>query len=97
MEDSEKKVVKVRIFGQEYSIRATTDEAHTRECAALVDSKMAEIQRSAPSSLNASQIAILAAMNISNELMSAKRGEYSFKGEVESKIQSLIGRIEEII
>jgi cell division protein ZapA len=97
MEDSEKKVVKVRIFGQEYSIRATTDEAHTRECAALVDSKMAEIQRSAPSSLNASQIAILAAMNISNELMSAKRGEYSFKGEVESKIQSLIGRIEEIV
>jgi len=79
MEDSEKKVVKVRIFGQEYSIRATTDEAHTRECAALVDSKMAEIQRSAPSSLNASQIAILAAMNISNELMSAKRGEYSLK------------------
>ena len=97
MEDSEKKVVKVRIFGQEYSIRATADEAHTRECAALVDSKMAEIQRSAPSSLNASQIAILAAMNISNELMSAKRGEYSFKGEVESKIQSLIGRIEEIV
>ncbi len=97
MEDSEKKVVKVRIFGQEYSIRATVDETHIRECAALVDRKMSEIQRSAPSSLNASKIAILAAMNISDELMSAKRGEYSFKGEVESKIQSLIGRIEEIV
>ena len=38
MENSEKKVVKVRIFGQEYSIRATVNEAHIRECAALVDS-----------------------------------------------------------
>ncbi|MDG1090024.1 MAG: cell division protein ZapA [Candidatus Marinimicrobia bacterium] len=97
MDNSEKKVVKVRIFGQEYSIRATVNEAHIRECAALVDKRMAEIQRSAPSSLNASKIAILAAMNISDELMSAQRGEYSFKGEVESKIKSLVERIEEIV
>ena len=46
--------------------------------------------------MNASKIAILAAMNISDELFGARRGEYSFKGEVESKVISLIERIEEI-
>ena len=34
--------------------------------------------------------------NISDELFGARRGEYSFKGEVESKVKSLIERIEEI-
>ena len=46
--------------------------------------------------MNASKIAILAAMNISDELFGARRGEYYFKGEVESKVKSLIERIEEI-
>ena len=57
---------------------------------------MHEVQRSVPSSMNASKIANLAAMNISDELFGARRGEYSFKGEVESKVKSLIERIEEI-
>ena len=60
------------------------------------DKKMHEVQKSVPSSMNASKIAILAAMNISDELFGARRGEYSFKGEVESKVKSLIERIEEI-
>ena len=69
---------------------------YIKEVAAYVDKKMHEVQRSVPSSMNASKIAILAAMNISDELFGARRGEYSFKGEVESKIKSLIERIEEI-
>ena len=97
MENKEPRLVKVRIFGQEYSIRATTEEKYIKEVAAYVDKKMAEIQKSVPSGLNASKIAILAAMNISDELFKAIRGEYSFKGEVESKIESLIQRIDQVI
>ncbi|NBV72858.1 cell division protein ZapA [bacterium] len=94
--ESNKKLVNVRIFGQEYPIRASSNEAYIKEVAAYVDKKMHEVQRSVPSSMNASKIAILAAMNISDELFGARRGEYSFKGEVESKVKSLIERIEEI-
>lgn len=97
MENKEPRLVKVRIFGQEYSIRATTEEKYIKEVAAYVDKKMAEIQKSVPSGLNASKIAILAAMNISDELFNARRGEYSFKGKVESKIESLIQRIDQVI
>ena len=94
--ESNKKLVNVRIFGQEYPIRASSNEVYIKEVAAYVDKKMHEVQRSVPSSMNASKIAILAAMNISDELFGARRGEYSFKGEVESKVKSLIERIEEI-
>ena len=94
--EADKKLVKVRIFGQEYQIRASSNEDYIKEVAAYVDQKMNEVQRSVPSSMNASKIAILAAMNISDELFGARRGEYSFKGEVESKVKSLIERIEEI-
>ena len=73
MENKEPRLVKVRIFGQEYSIRATTEEKYIKEVAAYVDKKMAEIQKSVPSGLNASKIAILAAMNISDELFYARR------------------------
>ena len=94
--ESNKKLVNVRIFGQEYPIRASSNEEYSKEVAAYVDKKMHEVQRSVPSYMNASKIAILAAMNISDELFGARRGEYSFKGEVESKVKSLIERIEEI-
>ena len=94
--ESNKKLVNVRIFGQEYPIRASSNEENIKEVASYVDKKMHEVQRSVPSSMNASKIAILAAMNISDELFGARRGEYSFKGEVESKVKSLIERIEEI-
>ncbi len=56
MENKEPRLVKVRIFGQEYSIRATTEEKYIKEVAAYVDKKMAEIQKSVPSGLNASKI-----------------------------------------
>ena len=94
--ESNKKLVNVSILGQEYPIRASSNEDYIKEVASYVDKKMHEVQRSVPSSMNASKIAILAAMNISDELFGARRGEYSFKGEVESKVKSLIERIEEI-
>jgi cell division protein ZapA len=95
MED--KQLVKVWIFGQEYALRASSNEGYIREVASYVDEKMKEIQESAPSSINATKIAILAALNISDELLSYKRGEYAFKEQVETKIKSLIERIDEVI
>lgn len=62
MED--KKLVKVWIFGQEYALRASSNEEYIREVASYVDEKMKEIQDNAPSSINSTKIAILAASNL---------------------------------
>ena len=97
MENKEPRLVKVRIFGQEYSIRATTEEKYIKEVAAYVDKKMAEIQKSVPSGLNASKIAILAAMNIADDLFAEKRNREKSTNEVERKVSSLIEVVEEAI
>ena len=49
--ESNKKLVNVRIFGQEYPIRASSNEDYIKEVAAYVDKKMHEVQRSVPSSI----------------------------------------------
>ena len=54
---------------------SSSNEEYIKEVASYVDKKMHEVQRSVPSSMNASKIAILAAMNISDELFGARRGE----------------------
>ena len=99
MENKEPKLVKVRIFGQEHKIKVkqNTEEKYIKAIASYVDKTIAETKKSVPSGYNAEKITILAAMNISDELFNARRGEYSFKGEVESRIESLIQRIDQVI
>ena len=96
MENKEPKSIMVKIFGRDYPFKATTDEDSIKEAARQVDKKMKDISREAPN-LSTEDIAILAAMHLSDNLNNARRGEYSFKGEVESKIESLIQRIDQVI
>ena len=95
--DSNDNFVKVTIYGQEYTIKAPADASYIKNIAEYVDEKMREVQEELSTPQVPAKVAILAAMNISDELFNARRGEYSFKGEVESKIESLIQRIDQVI
>ena len=95
--DSNDNFVKVTIYGQEYTIKAPADASYIKNIAEYVDEKMREVQEELSTPQIPAKVAILAAMNISDELFNARRGEYSFKGEVESKIESLIQRIDQVI
>ena len=46
--ESNKKLVNVRIFGQEYPIRASSNEDYIKEVAAYVDKKLSLIHISEP-------------------------------------------------
>jgi cell division protein ZapA len=59
-------VMQVEIFNQTYSVRAVGDSDYIRELAAHVDRKMREVAEHAPT-VDAAKIAILAALNISDE------------------------------
>ncbi|MBR5230423.1 MAG: cell division protein ZapA [Firmicutes bacterium] len=63
--------VKVRIFGQEYTISGERDEQTITEIAAYVDAKMREINRFFSSPVPGS-LAALAAVNIADELFEAR-------------------------
>ncbi len=68
MEDNK---VKVRIYGQEYTISGERDEKTIVEIADYVDSKMKEISRFFSSTIPGS-LAVLAAINIADEYFDAK-------------------------
>jgi cell division protein ZapA len=59
--------ITVEIYGQRYNVRGEGDPAYLTELAQLVDSRMREVA-SQVSSLDPVKIAILAALNIADEL-----------------------------
>ncbi|HTC19517.1 MAG TPA: cell division protein ZapA [bacterium] len=63
---SEKKAVTVTIYGNEYTLKGEADPQYIAELAKFVDGKMSEIGKK--SSAPAAKVAILASMNIADEL-----------------------------
>jgi cell division protein ZapA len=69
--DPQEKSAKVTIFGSDYNIRATEDPEYIERIAAYVDGKMRELQGRGTVS-SSTKVAILAAMNIADELHKAR-------------------------
>ena len=96
MENQQSESIIVKIFGKDYSFIATGNQDNIRQAATQVDQKMREIGGKSPN-LSTSDVAILAAMYIFDEYSSSTVGESSFKGRIESRIESLIERIDQAI
>jgi len=63
----EPKSVTVTIFGQSYTLKGGADPGYVQEIAAFVDERMQEVARSSTVG-STSKLAILAAVNIADEL-----------------------------
>lgn len=74
--------VEVTIFDQTYHLRSTGDAEHIREIASLVDERMKQIA-SQITTHDVSKIAILAALNIADEMQNLKA---QFAVELEHKL-----------
>ncbi len=85
--------VEVRIFGQKYRIFAEEDPDQVRELAEYVDGKMEEIARQTRG-VSALKIAILAALNITDELFRAKKQNNYVANSSEKLISLITGAIE---
>jgi cell division protein ZapA len=84
---------KIQIYGKTYSLKSSSSEMDAEEVAGFVDSRMRELAtvRSKTSTLD---LAILAALNIAQELLELK-SQTEVKGELEEeKIQQLVAALE---
>jgi cell division protein ZapA len=63
--------IEVTIFNQTYSLRSVSGDEHVRRIASLVDERMKQIASSITTH-DVSKIAILAALNIADEMQSLK-------------------------
>ena len=82
-------MAKIQIYGKTYSLKSSSSEINAEEVAGYVDSRMRELA-AARSKTSTLDLAILAALNIAQELLELK-GQIEMKGELEEeKIRQLV-------
>ncbi len=90
MTDNENKdqAVRVTIYGQEYPIRDRGNEEYIKKIARYVDERMLQIEEQ--TSINSpARLAILAALNIADELFSLEHERDKLLSEFESKARDI--------
>jgi cell division protein ZapA len=85
--------IRVNIFGTEYPIRGDADPAYVEKIAQFVDTKMREVskQLSLPSM---TKVAILAAMNITDELFKERAEREKTVSQFEERAAKMTGWLE---
>ena len=71
---AKKHAVKVMIGGEEYTVRSDLPPEYTREVAAYLDQALKKVLSQGPM-VESHKAAILAALDITNELFQARKGE----------------------
>ena len=88
------KVIKVTILGQDYVVRSTAGQQYLERVAKYVNEKMEEIKASGIDDSQQLRIAVLAAMNITDELFIYKKEKKKFVEKVETKTIAITEFIE---
>ena len=83
--------VDVEIYGSSYHVRGA-DREHLLELASVVDRKMREIGSQLPS-VDPGKIAILAALNLADELLSHNQQQEGERAEIMEKVAELTGEL----
>jgi cell division protein ZapA len=89
-----KKSYDIRILGQELSVLSDADDENVANVVLFVNKKMEEVLQSA-CNLKTLDVAILAALNISEELLKLKGVNKELCDQLECRTEKLIQLIEE--
>ena len=95
---AEPKTISVNIYGQDYMLKSTGDEEYIHKIAKIVQERMKEVESTGLDS-NSQQlkIAVLAAMNIADELLQSEDKKNRLITRIESKGNSFIEYIDDRI
>ena len=86
----------VEIFGSTYHVRGEDDPEHLREVAALVDRRMREVAEKV-TTVDTAKIAILAALNIADELFRCREKQEGERVDIQEKVADLAGKLEKAL
>lgn len=95
---SERARVQVEIFGQQYTLRIDGDEKpeYVESLASYVERKMREIAEGTPT-VDSLKLAILAALNITDEYFTLKLESDKVDDVIAEKAQALLALIDEAV
>jgi cell division protein ZapA len=88
-----KKRYNINILGQELSVLSDADDEHVANVIRLVTEKMEEVLKSA-NNLKALDVAILAALNVAEDLLKLRGVNKDLCDQLESRSEKLIQLIE---
>jgi cell division protein ZapA len=89
-------LIQIEIFGQVYKVRGEEDQGYIEELARYVDSKMQTISETT-GTIDSLKVAILAALNIADELFKLQSERESSEERVLTKANELADALDEAL
>ena len=89
-------MAKIQIYGKTYSLKSSSDQMSMEDVAAYVDAKMRELA-AARSKTSSADLAVLAALNIAQELIELQKQNDVNDKSHEEKIGRMIESLEDEI
>jgi len=86
----------VEIFGTVYHVRGDKNPEYLQELAEIVNHKMREIAQQV-ATVDTGKIAILAALNIADELYQCRKQQEGERVEVQERVAQLAGQLEQTL
>jgi cell division protein ZapA len=86
--------ITIQIYGENYTLKAGRDPSYMKKVAAFVDEKMREVS-SGGKAVTTDKVAMLAALNIADELFTSRLEWERRDRETDSKIEELLRLLQE--
>jgi cell division protein ZapA (FtsZ GTPase activity inhibitor) len=97
MNADDKSMVRVNIYGHEYTVKAVAGPDYISDIAAYVDRRMRETEANLPGPQSITRVAILAAMSITDELMTERRKRKTSLEEIEKRTVNLSNMVDDVL
>ena len=88
--------MKLDIYGQTYNLSVEENEEYLQELAAYVDQKMHSVSEAART-VDSVKVAVLAALNIADELFIARAREEKLRGPLRKRVERCVSLVERAI
>ena len=88
--------MKLEIFDQTYNLSGAGDEQYLQELASYVDTKMRAVAEAART-VDSLKVAVLAALNIADELFIARAREEQLVGPLKARVEKCVSLVERAI
>lgn len=86
-------VVRVKIYGQEYGVKAEVDADYIRKVAEYLDAKMRDVEKTLSPGSTPLKVAVLAALNLTDELFMAWEERDRMRQELEDRAKLLTEKL----
>ena len=89
-------ILKIDIYDQSYNVNADGNEEYLKELAAYVDTKMREVAE-ATRMADSLKVAVLAALNIADELHSLRDRQQQIEGPIRQRVEKCVAMVEKAL